>query len=292
MKTAPFSYSAPTSVAEAVAVFGEFGDDAKVIAGGQSLVPMMALRLARFDRLVDLHGIEELRGVHRNNGTLSVGAMTTHRDLERDAGDAVPLLALAAPHIGHVQIRNRGTIGGSCAHADPSAEWPAVALTLDAEFEVQGPNGNRTIRAADFFVSTFVTALEPDEILVRVALPVWAGRSGFAVAEFARRHGDFAIAGATVGVQVDDADRVTRLAIGLMGLDATPVRATVAETAAVGADARSLDVAEVAREAVADCDPSDDIHGDAAYRRNVGAVTVEQALTEAISNALSEVSRD
>ena len=285
MKAAPFTYHAPTTVDETVAVFGEFGDEAKVIAGGQSLVPMMALRLARFDHLVDLNAVEQLRGVQRQNGTLSIGAMTTHRDLERGLGQDVPLLAQAAPYIGHTQIRNRGTVGGSCAHADPSAEWPAVALTLDAEFEVRGPNGGRTIPAADFFVSTFMTALEPDEILLGMKIPVWSGRCGYGVAEFARRHGDFAIAGATVALQVDGAGRVSRLAIGLIGLGSTPLRAAAAESAAVGADVGDLDLVELARTAVADCDPADDIHGDAVYRRQVGAVTVEQALQQAVQEA-------
>lgn len=285
MKAAPFSYYAPTSVDETVAVFSEFGDEAKVIAGGQSLVPMMALRLARFDHLVDLNGVDELRGVQRQNGTLSIGAMTTHRDLERGIAQDVPLLARAAPFIGHSQIRNRGTVGGSCAHADSSAEWPAVALTLDAEFDVRGPNGTRTIRAADFFVSTFMTALEPDEILIALKVPVSAERCGFGVAEFARRHGDFALAGSTVALQVDESGRVSRLAIGLIGLGSTPLRATAAEAAAAGADVQALDLAEVAQMAVADCEPADDIHGEAVYRRQVGAVTVEQALAQAVQEA-------
>lgn len=285
MKAAPFTYHAPASVQETVAVFGEYGDEAKAIAGGQSLVPMMALRLARFDHLVDLNGVDRLRGVQRHNGTLSIGAMTTHRDLERGLGQDVPLLARVAPYIGHTQIRNRGTVGGSCAHADSSGEWPAVALTLDAKFEVTGPNGERTIPAADFFVSTFMTALEADEILVALHVPVWTGRCGFGVAEFARRHGDFALAGATVALEVDDAGRVIRLAIGMIGLGSTPLRAVVAESAAVGAAVRTLDVTELSRLAVADCDPADDIHGDAAYRRQVGAVTIEQALQQAVQEA-------
>ncbi len=285
MKAASFTYHAPESVDEAVAVFGEFGDEAKAIAGGQSLVPMMALRLARFDHLVDLGRIDELRTVQRRNGGLSVGAMTTHRALERGVGEQVPLLAMVAPYIGHAQIRNRGTLGGSCVHADPAAEWPAVAVALDAQLDVQGPGGRRTIAAQDFFVSTFMTALEADELLLSLTLPVWPERSGFAVAEFARRHGDFAVAGAAVAVQLDASDRVSRLAIGLMGLGPTPQRAAAAEAAAAGADLRELDVAELARIAVADCEPSGDIHGDAAFRRRVGAVIVEQALAQAAREA-------
>jgi carbon-monoxide dehydrogenase medium subunit len=285
VKSAPFTYHAPTSVDETVAVFGEFGDEAKVIAGGQSLVPMMALRLARFDHLVDLNAVEQLRGVQPQDGKLAIGAMTTHRDIERGVAQDVPLLGRVAPYIGHTQIRNRGTIGGSCAHADSSAEWPAVALTLDAEFDVRGPNGGRTIPAADFFVSTFMTALEPDEILAALNVPVWSGRCGFGVAEFARRHGDFALAGATVALQVDDAGRVGRLAIGLIGLGSTPLRGAAAESAAIGAEISTLDLTELAQLAVADCEPADDIHGNAAYRRQVGAGTVEHALQQAVQEA-------
>jgi carbon-monoxide dehydrogenase medium subunit len=288
VKAAPFSYHAPASLDDAVAVFGAFGDEAKVIAGGQSLVPMMALRLARFDHLVDLSGIAQLRGVQRQNGSLVIGAMTTHRELEHGAGSAVPLLARAAPYIGHTQIRNRGTFGGSCAHADPAAEWPAVAVALSAEFDVLGANGRRAIAAADFFVSTFMTALETDEILTSVTIPVWGDRSGFGVAEFARRHGDFAVAGAVVGLQLDETERVVRAAIGLMGLGPVPIRASAAESAAIGSGVDSLDLGDLARLAVAGCDPADDIHGDAAFRRRVGAVTVEQALEQAIQEARSD----
>jgi carbon-monoxide dehydrogenase medium subunit len=208
--------------------------------------------------------------------------MTTHRELERGAGSLVPLLAKVAPYIGHTQIRNRGTFGGSCAHADPSAEWPAVAVALNAQFDVVSVNGSRAVAAEEFFVSTFMTALEPDEILTSVTIPIWGGRSGFGIAEFARRHGDFAVAGAAVGVQLNEADRVSRLAIGLIGLGPVPLRAPVAEAAAVGIDVESLDVGDLARRAVADCDPADDIHGDAAFRRRVGAVAVEKALQQAI----------
>ena len=198
MKPAPFEYHAPDTVSDAAALLREFGDEAKVLAGGQSLVPIMALRLAQFDHVVDLNRVAELQGIERQNGTLRVGAMTRQAVIEGDAtvADAVPLMARATPFIGHFQIRNRGTLGGSLAHADPAAEYPAVALTLDAEFDVANASGSRTVTASEFFVSTFMTALEADDVLTAVRFPVWNGRCGFAVEEVARRFGDFALTGA------------------------------------------------------------------------------------------------
>ena len=236
VKPAPFDYHAPATVDEAVALLAELGDGAKVLAGGQSLVPMLALRLAIFDHLVDLRRVEELRSIERRNGSLWIGAGTTRPPSRRPPRwpPPSPLLARATPFIGHFQIRNRGTIGGSIAHADPAAEYPAVALALDAELEAQSPAGRRTIPAADFFHGTWSTDLADDEVLVGVGFPVWEGRCGFAVEELARRHGDFALAGAVVAVQLDDGGSVTRCGIGLLGLGSTPERATAAETAVLG----------------------------------------------------------
>src|SRR3954465_2627408 len=197
MKPAPFEYHAPTTVDEVVGLLAEHGDEAKVLAGGQSLVPMLALRLTRFEHIVDLNRVDDLRGVSRTNGTLTVKAMTTQRTVEHDAaaGEGVPLLAQAIPLIGHFQIRNRGTVGGSIAHADPASELPAVALALDAELEIASQRGNRRVPASDFFLGTWTTSVGEDEILAAVHFPVWEGNSGFAVEELARRSGDFALAG-------------------------------------------------------------------------------------------------
>ena len=197
MKPAPFEYHAPESLADVTALLAEHGDEAKVLAGGQSLVPMLALRLTRFEHIIDLNRVDELRGVERANGTLTVKSMTRQAAVEHDtaAGEAVPLLAEALPLIGHFQIRNRGTVGGSIAHADPASELPAVALALDAELEVAGANGTRRVPAADFFLGTWTTSIGEDEILSAVHFPVWQGRTGFAVEEVARRSGDFALAG-------------------------------------------------------------------------------------------------
>ena len=187
---------------DAVGLLAEHGDEAKVLAGGQSLVPMMSLRLATFGHLVDLNKVAGLDTIERSNGHVRIGALVRQSTAEHDATVAADarLVARALPHIGHFQIRNRGTVGGSIAHADPASELPAVALALDATIEAAGPGGNRDIAAADFFQGTWQTALDDGEILTGVRFPVWDGASGFAVEEVTRRHGDFAICGAVVGV--------------------------------------------------------------------------------------------
>jgi carbon-monoxide dehydrogenase medium subunit len=288
VKPAPFTYHAPTSVADAVGLLAEL-DDAKVIAGGQSLVPLMALRLATPAHLVDIGRVAELRGIEARDGTVRIGASTAQVTAERHPAVAAgaPLLARALPHIGHFQIRNRGTIGGSIAHADPASELPAVALTLDAEVTAMGGGGERTLAAADLFTGTWTTALEPDEVLTAVTFPVWDGRCGFAVDEVARRHGDFAIAGACVAVELGEDDAVLRCAIGLLGLGSTPLRATAAERAVTGVSAPDVDATEVGRLAVGDLTsvPAD-LHGSADFRAEVGAVVTGRAVQRALREAL------
>ena len=288
MKPAPFEYHRPATPEEAVGLLAELGDEAKLLAGGQSLIPMLALRLTAFAHLVDIGRVEGLRGIERTNASLRIGAATTQAAIERSAevAAAAPLLARATPFIGHFQIRNRGTIGGSLAHADPAAEYPAVALALDAELEVLGPAGRRTVAAADFFTGLWSTAVDDDELLTAVSFPVWSGRCGFAIREFARRHGDVAIAGAAVAVELDADDRIVRCGIGLLGLGSTPERATAAESAATGTSVDEVDPVEVGRQAVAGL-PSipSDLHGSAAYRRRVGAATVADAWAAAIEEA-------
>jgi len=287
VKPAPFEYVAPETLEEAVAVLAERGDDAKVLAGGQSLVPMLALRLTSFECLVDIGRIEGLSGVTRENGTLVVGATTPDAQLESDptVADSVPLLRLVTPLIGHFQIRNRGTVGGSLAHADPAAEYPAVALALDAELEVAGAAGRRRIGAAEFFEGTWTTALDSDEVLVAARFPLWPGRCGFAAEELARRHGDFAVTGAVGGVTLDDDGTVARCAVALIGMGSTPVRATDAEAALVRTRPSPEDLAEVARLAVLGTDPPADLHGSADYRRLVGTEMVRRVLVRAIEEA-------
>jgi carbon-monoxide dehydrogenase medium subunit len=292
MKPSSFEYYAPETVDEAVALLGELGDDAKALAGGQSLVPLLSLRLAYYDHLVDVGRIAELRGIDADADAdadaIVIGATTVAAAVERDARIATktPLLARATPFVGHFQIRNRGTVGGSIAHADPAAEYPAVALTLDAEMEAVSPRGVRRIPATAFFRGFWTTDLEPDELLARTRFPVWTGRCGFAVREFARRHGDFALAGAMVAVKLDADDRIARAAITLLGLGPTPLRATGAERAALG---QKADIAadELGAAAVADLtDIPSDIHGSAAYRRRVGAAMVRRAWEQAIDEAM------
>jgi aerobic carbon-monoxide dehydrogenase medium subunit len=288
MKPAPFEYHRPETIEEAVALLGELGDAAKVLAGGQSLIPMLALRLTAFDHLVDIGAIAELTGIERRDGQIWIGAGTRFASVEAspDAAAGLPLLTRATRLIGHFQIRNRGTAGGSLAHADPAAEYPAVALALGAGLHVRSPRSERTVAAADFFEGLWTTSMEPDELLVAVSFPSWSGRCGFAVEEFARRHGDFAIAGAALGVQLDAQGRVTRCAIGLLGLGAKPERAGRAEESVVGSAAGEIDAEEIGRLAMAELEsvPAD-LHGSAEYRKRVGAAMVARAWATAVTEA-------
>ena len=288
MKPASFEYHRPGSVDDATRMLAEFGDDAKILGGGQSLVPMLSLRLAFFDHLIDVSRLKELKGIERHDGTLRIGAGTTDATVGADeqVAAAVPLLTRVTPFIGHFQIRSRGTLGGSIAHADPAGEYPAVALALDAEMEAVSPSDRRSIPAADFFTGLWETALEPDEVLVGVRFPVWDGRSGFAVQEFARRHGDFAIAGAVIAVSVDADARVSRCGIGLMGLGSTPRRASAAEAAVVGQRLMAVTPEEIGELAMTGLDDiPTDLQGSASYRTRVGAAMVARAWTAASTEA-------
>ncbi|MEU5844302.1 xanthine dehydrogenase family protein subunit M [Rhodococcus sp. NPDC047139] len=289
MKPAAFEYHAPHTPAEAVDLVSRFGDEAKFIAGGQSLMPLLNLRLAAFEHLVDLRRLTELQGVRSDAIAVQIGATTTHATVGRDADirRLVPLLARATPLIGHFQIRNRGTLGGSLAHADAAAEYPAVAMTLDATIGTLSPRGRRSIAASDFFRGTWTTALDPDELLTDITFPALHGRWGFAIEEFTRRSGDFAIAGAAVAVHLDDDARIERCAITVFGLSPAPIRARAVESDLVGRTAAETDATDlgVAVTAPLDTVPSD-IHGTADYRRRVGAVIVARAWARALKEAL------
>jgi aerobic carbon-monoxide dehydrogenase medium subunit len=290
VKPASFEYHAPSSAQEIVSLLAELGEEAKVIAGGQSLVPMLALRLAVFEHLVDLGRAAELRGIEQRGGSVWIGAATTQAAIERSAeiADAVPLLARATPLIGHFQIRNRGTIGGSIAHADAAAEYPAVALALDAQMETLSPRGRRAIPAAEFFTGTWSTALAADELLTGVIFPVRHTRCGFAIEEFATRRGDFAIAGAAVAVELDAGGRIRRCGIALFGLGPTPQRASAAEAALTGSG-----IADVAAEELGQAATSalqwvgSDLHASADYRKQVGAAMVAAAWQRARQEAIN-----
>jgi carbon-monoxide dehydrogenase medium subunit len=289
MKSAPFRYHAPTSVAAAVNLLAELGDEAKVLAGGQSLLPLLAMRLTRFDDLVDIGRVPELRGIAEVDGFVRVGATATHTEVERSrlvAAD-VPLLARAAGYVGHTAIRNRGTLGGALAHADPAAEFPAVATALDADLELTGPAGTRRVSATDFFLGTWTSALEADEVLVAAHFPVWTGTCGFAVEEYARRHGDYAMAGVVCGVQVSGG-RLTRCAISLISLGPTPLRARAAEALALGVPVDEVDLAAVAEAAVDGVSPTDDVHITGAQRTRMARRLVTRALARAMEEAAAD----
>ena len=290
MKPATFEYHRPDTVEDAVSLLAELGEDAKILAGGQSLVPMLAMRLAYFDHLIDISRLNELRGIDRRGQELWIGAGTTEAVVGADeqVRQAVPLLTRATPFVGHFQIRNRGTLGGSIAHADAAGEYPAVAMTLDAVIEVLSPRGRREIAAADFFTGLWETTMASDEVLTGVRFPVWNGRSGFSVHEFSRRHGDFAIAGALAGVQLDDQDRVSRCAIGLLGLGSTPRRAPAAEESIVGKPVSELVAAEIGQAAMTGLDDiPTDLQGSESYRTRVGAAMAARAWTQAVQEAIA-----
>ena len=288
MKAAAFAYHRPDTVAEAVQMLGEFGEDAKILAGGQSLVPMLAMRLTYFENIIDISRIDELKNIELRDDELWIAAGTPHAlvGMDDEVADSVPLLTLSTPYIGHFQIRTRGTLGGAIAHADPAAEYAAVALALDATMEATSSRGRREIPAAEFFTGLWETSLAPDEILTAVRFPVWGGRSGFAVEEFARRHGDFAIAGATVAVELDSDDRVAGAESDCSASVRRRCEASVAEDAVVGQPAGAVAAEEVGRLAMSGLsDIPADLQGSADYRSRVGAAMVARAWSAAVREA-------
>jgi carbon-monoxide dehydrogenase medium subunit len=289
LKPAPFDYDAPDTVDEVLDLLAEHGDDAKVLAGGQSLIPLLALRLARPARLVDVGRIDALTAIVAN-GDLRIGAGVRQRTAERHPGIArhCPSLAQALPLIAHVPIRTRGTVGGSVAHADPAAELPAVALLVDAGLVARSRDrGQRVIPAGEFFQGFFETALEPDELLVELRIPARPARTGSAFDELTRRNGDFALvgAGAVVGLADDGTVRDARLAF--TGVASTPVRAPSAEALLIGNRPTPDAIAAAVEAARADLHPSDDVHATAAYRTHVAGVLAARVLNAAATGATS-----
>lgn len=288
MKPPPFEYLAPSSLQEAVGLLGEHGDEAKVLAGGQSLIPLLALRLASPGLLVDLNRVEELAYLREEGEALVIGAMARHRDVERLPGlrERCAMVADAVELVGHVAIRNRGTVGGSLAHADPSAEWPALALALDAECDVVGPSGRRTVAAADLFETYFTSSLRPEEILAEVHLPLPdGGRVGSAFVELARRHGDFAIAGAGALLRLGEEGSVADARVALIGVRDTAVRARGAEAVLRGQRPTTDLFGEAAEAIDGEIDPVSDVHGSSDYRRHVAKVLARRALGAALARA-------
>jgi aerobic carbon-monoxide dehydrogenase medium subunit len=287
MKPPPFDYVAPRSIDEAVAALANGGPDAKVLAGGQSLIPLLNFRLARPGLLVDLNRIAELAHVTPRDGGVAIGAMTRQASIERHQwlAQSQPLLNDAIRWVGHPAIRSRGTLGGSLAHADPAAELPAVAVCLDARLSVIGPHGYRSIAAEDFFVGYLTTVLAPEEILVETWLPGLAPATGQAWLEFARRHGDFALAGVAVSV-AEHQERVQAARIVLSGVGGKPVRAREAENLLIGGSVRERvsAAADAVRSAI---DPEPDIHASKEYRTQLACVLTERAILQAHERALA-----
>ncbi|WP_052889284.1 FAD binding domain-containing protein [Thermogemmatispora carboxidivorans] len=288
MKSARFRYFAPHTIAEAVQLLDEQGDEARLLAGGQSLLPLLNLRLARPSALIDLNEIQALAFIHPRNGGLVLGALTRDATLERDPLVAArqPLLVEAAHYVGHPAIRHRSTLGGSLAHADPAAELPAVMLALDAAFTLQSSTGSRTIAAAAFFKGPFQTALQHGEILTEVHLPGLPPRSGSAFLEFARREGDYALAGVAAVICLAEDGTIAQARLTLCSVAPTPLQATTAEALLRG---RHPDDAawQAAAEAVVNelKEPPADIHGSADYRRHLAGVLTRRALALAAQRA-------
>lgn len=284
MKPAPFEYFRPRSVEEAIDLLAEHGTDAKPLAGGQSLIPAMNFRLAAPAVLVDLNEAAGLANVTAQGDGLHIGGMTRQRTLERNetvARDA-PLVAAAMPFVAHAAIRTRGTLGGSLAHADPAAELPAVMLALDAIFTVRSRQGARQVRAADFFTGLFTTTLEAGELLTEVVVPRQPPRSAYAFQEIARRHGDYALAGAAAAVTVDERGRCSSAKVALLNVADRPVLAAHASLTLEGEQPTAEAIRDAAAAAAAhDIDPPGDIHASSEYRRHLAAVLMQRVLDSA-----------
>lgn len=286
MKPASFDHFAPSSVAEALDLLAEHGPDAKILAGGQSLVPVLNFRLARPSVLIDLNRIPDLAYIDAANGHVAIGAMTRQRAVggSQEVATHAPLLSEATHHIGHLPTRSRGTIGGSLSNADPAAEYPAVALALDAVMVVQSKRGERLIAAGDFFQGLLTTAIEPDEILTSVAFPKIAPGTGCAFEEIARRHGDFALAGVAAQVTVVDG-AVTDARFAACGVGPGAVRLSDAEAIIRSEGPTDKAIAAAAETATKQVDPSGDVHGSAAYRRRLAGAMAARAIAEAARRA-------
>lgn len=285
MKPAPFRYTAPESVAEALGLLRSYGQDGKLLAGGQSLVPLLNMRLARPSVIIDLNRILELSYIKEDNGEIAVGAMTRQRETELSPliRGRLPLLAEALGVVGHPQIRNRGTIGGSIAHADPSAELPPVAAVLQAKMVIRGPKGRRVLTPEEFFLTYLTTALEPDELLVEIRFPV-VPKAGAAFLEVARRHGDYALAGVAVVVS-KNGERVGTCRLAFTGVGPGPVRIPEAEAAVMGNHLTDRVLQDVRKTVEERLDPDSDVHASAEYRKHVAGVLAVRALRFAAERA-------
>lgn len=287
MKAPPFTYHRPESLDAALALLAEHGDEAKVLAGGQSLVPLMALRMGRPPHVVDIGAIDGLADItvdESSGGAVTIGALVRHEQAKRSAEIArhAPLIADTMPHVAHRAIRTRGTVVGSIAHADPAAEMPAVVLATDATMIARSAaDGEREIAAADFFQGYLDTALRADEILTAVRFPAWPSTAVGATVEVARRHGDYALVGVSVRLELDG-DSISGAALAYFGAESTALRVTPAENALIGSPASSASFDAAAEIVTAELDPPADIHGTTAYRKHLAGVVTRRALDRAM----------
>ncbi len=286
MKPPLFDYHDPSAVEGVLELLAEHGEDAKVLAGGQSLVPLLNFRLASPDHLIDLAHVPGLAYVRRRDGVLRIGTMTRQATLEASplVAEHWPLLTGALGYVAHAQIRNRGTVGGSVAHADPAAELPVAFTVLDATFHVRSRNAARSVSCRDFFITHLTTALEPEELLVEIEVPPVPPGTGWAFTEYARRHGDFALGGAAALITLEDGV-CRRVRLGLLAAADTPRRAQEAEKMLEGSPITGESTAEAARVAVADINPTGDIHGGSEYRKQLIEGMVRRAIEQASERA-------
>ena len=277
-----FDYHAPHTVAEAISLLGSLGPDAKLLAGGHSLLPMMKLRFAQPSHLIDLNRIPALRGIREEGATLVIGAMTTESELIASAllQAKAPLLPEAARLIADPQVRNRGTIGGDIAHGDPGNDHPAIAIALDATLVLQGPNGQRSVKAEKFFHGTYMTELAEDEILVEIRLPALAPKTGCAYEKLKRKTGDWATAAAAVVMRIEGGV-VSQVRIALTNLAPTALRATDAEAALLGKPLSVATITDAANRAMAICDPAEDLRGDVEYKTAMAGQMLRRAIAKA-----------
>jgi carbon-monoxide dehydrogenase medium subunit len=287
MKPPAFDYFVPASLDEALGLLAEHGDGAKVLAGGQSLIPMLNFRLLAPKCLIDINQIEALAGISLAKDELTIGALTRIRALEtsREIAHACPLIQDVVPNIAHFQIRNRGTIGGSLSHADPAAELPATVMALKGNFVIESRRGKRTVSAESFFKGYLTTCLEPDELLTQIKVPPQPSRRGYAFMEVARRHGDFALVGVAATLSLDNSDRCTEASIVLTGVHETPFRADGAMAALKDAIVDTKRIEEAARLTADALSPQSDIHASSAYRTNAARVLTARVLAKAHERA-------
>jgi len=283
MKPPKFAYVCPQSVEEVLALLAQGGEDTKLLAGGQSLVPLLNLRLAQVSALIDVNRLTELSFIKRENNTLRVGALTRHRQLEvSDEARAVhPLLPRAAAEVGHLAIRNRGTIGGSLVHADPAAEWPLIAVTLDAQLVLRSQSKTRTVAARDFFLAPLTTTIEPDEMLGEVCFPIASERAVWGFQEFCRRPGDFALAAVACQLTLDQNGACTAASLAVGGAHSTPLFIAEVEKVLQGCQGEEEAIKQAAEIASTAVEPPSDVHASAEFRRKMVKVLTVRALREA-----------